>query len=250
MKISRGVFLKTLQILVFNLCKFLRNVDEYLAVDKVRFCIRRARFFNQLKPSAQVQISRHSSPYALSTSICVSVCEMAGQTKKGIWSSHSGCILRLLSSEIWNHVVWYTFLLGLLDPWRWDRYVVPKRRYWTSWPWRWDQYVVPKRRYWTSWPLKMGPIRCPETSVFLDILTLEDGTDTLSRNVGILWLLDPWRWDRYVVPKRRYWTSWPLKMGPILCPETSAFLDFLTLEDGTDTLSRNVGKGLALDAAI
>jgi hypothetical protein len=27
------------------------------------------------------------------------------------------------------------------------------------------------------------------------------------------------------------------------------FLDFLTLEDGTDTLSRNVGKGLPLDAA-
>jgi hypothetical protein len=27
------------------------------------------------------------------------------------------------------------------------------------------------------------------------------------------------------------------------------FLDFLTLEDGTDTLSRNVGKGLSLDAA-
>jgi hypothetical protein len=25
--------------------------------------------------------------------------------------------------------------------------------------------------------------------------------------------------------------------------------DFLTLEDGTDTLSRNVGKGLSLDAA-
>jgi hypothetical protein len=27
------------------------------------------------------------------------------------------------------------------------------------------------------------------------------------------------------------------------------FLDFLTLEDGTDTLSRNVGKGLPFDAA-
>jgi hypothetical protein len=27
-------------------------------------------------------------------------------------------------------------------------------------------------------------------------------------------------------------------------------LDFLTLEDGTDTLSRNVGKGLPLDAAL
>jgi hypothetical protein len=51
-------------------------------------------------------------------------------------------------------------------------------------------------------------------------------------------------------------------MGPIRCPETSVkdyhstlrytllFLDFLTLEDGTDTLSRNVGKGLPLDAAL
>jgi hypothetical protein len=27
-------------------------------------------------------------------------------------------------------------------------------------------------------------------------------------------------------------------------------LDFLTLEDGTDTLSRNVGKGLPLDVAL
>jgi hypothetical protein len=27
------------------------------------------------------------------------------------------------------------------------------------------------------------------------------------------------------------------------------FLAFLTLEDGTDTLSRNVGKGIPLDAA-
>jgi hypothetical protein len=28
------------------------------------------------------------------------------------------------------------------------------------------------------------------------------------------------------------------------------FLDFLTLEDGNDTLSRNIGKGLPLDAAL
>jgi hypothetical protein len=31
--------------------------------------------------------------------------------------------------------------------------------------------------------------------------------------------------------------------------EICALLDFLTLEDGTDTSSGNVGKGLALDAA-
>jgi hypothetical protein len=28
------------------------------------------------------------------------------------------------------------------------------------------------------------------------------------------------------------------------------FLDFLTLEDGTDTLTQNVDKGLPLDAAL
>jgi hypothetical protein len=42
--------------------------------------------------------------------------------------------------------------------------------------------------------------------LFLDFLSLEDGTDTLSRNVGkgfVFGPLDPWRWDRYVVPKRR-----------------------------------------------
>jgi hypothetical protein len=32
--------------------------------------------------------------------------------------------------------------------------------------------------------------------------------------------------------------------------ESKLFLDFLTLEDGTDRLSRNVGKGLPLDAAL
>jgi hypothetical protein len=148
-------------------------------------------------------------------------------------------------------------LLRLLDPWRWDRYVVPKRRY----------------SSWTPLSLKMGPIRCPETSVlFLDSLILEDGTDTLSRNVGtVLGLLYPWRWDRYVVPKRRYsswtplslkmgpircpkrryssWTLLSLKMGPIRCTETSLlFLDSLILEDGTDTFSRNVGT--LLDSLI
>jgi hypothetical protein len=30
----------------------------------------------------------------------------------------------------------------------------------------------------------------------------------------------------------------------------SPFLDFLTLEDGTHTLSQNVGKGLPLNAAL
>jgi hypothetical protein len=47
----------------------------------------------------------------------------------------------------------------------------------------------------------MGPIRCPETSVKY-YGAVEDGTDTLSRNVG-------------------KGLRGPLKMGPIRCPETS-----------------------------
>jgi hypothetical protein len=36
--------------------------------------------------------------------------------------------------------------------------------------------------------LKMGPIGCPETSVgfLFGLIDLEDGTDTLSRNIGRL----------------------------------------------------------------
>jgi hypothetical protein len=45
------------------------------------------------------------------------------------------------------------------------------------------------------------------------------------------------------------------KMGPIHCPETSEkerrvlFLEFLTLEDGTNTLLQNASKGLPFNAA-
>jgi hypothetical protein len=41
-------------------------------------------------------------------------------------------------------------------------------------------------------------------------------------------------------------------IGPIFKGHEKPFLfffDFLTLQDGTDMLSRNVGKGLTLDAA-
>jgi hypothetical protein len=78
---------------------------------------------------------------------------------------------------------------------------------------------------------------------FLDFLTFEDGTNTLSRNVS-----------KDYHSTYSSWTSWPLKMGPIRCPETSVkitiqlfFLDFLTLEDGTDTVSRNITKGFPLN---
>jgi hypothetical protein len=40
-------------------------------------------------------------------------------------------------------------------------------------------------------------------------------------------------------------------MGPILKgQEVLLFLDFLTLEGGTNTLSRNIGKGLPLDSVL
>jgi hypothetical protein len=40
-------------------------------------------------------------------------------------------------------------------------------------------------------------------------------------------------------------TAWPLRMGPISCPETSVTNgDCLTLEDGTNKLSWNVGNKL------
>jgi hypothetical protein len=41
----------------------------------------------------------------------------------------------------------------------------------------------------------------------------------------------------------------PIFKGQEVQEENLFFLDFLTLEDGTDRLSRNVGKGLPLDAA-
>ena len=70
---------------------------------------------------------------------------------------------------------------------------------------------------------RIGPIlkdqEIQNRAFLLDFLTLEDGTDTLFRNV-----------------------SKGLPLGGF-------FLDFLTLGDGTDKLSRNVGKGLLLDAA-
>ena len=62
------------------------------------------------------------------------------------------------------------------------------------------------------WPYKMGPDRLSrnvgkKSNPFWGFLTLEDGIDRLSRNDGkkpvLLWILDPWRCDRYVVPKRR-----------------------------------------------
>jgi hypothetical protein len=71
----------------------------------------------------------------------------------------------------------------------------------------------------------------------LDFLTLEDGTDMLSRNVG---------------------KGVPLTFGEKVAATSSRvkkskkkilLLDFLTLEDETDKLSRNVAKQLPHDAA-
>jgi hypothetical protein len=49
--------------------------------------------------------------------------------------------------------------------------------------------------------------------------------------------------DNVSVPSSRVKKS---KMSNVSVP---VFYDFLNLEDGTDTLSRNVGKGLPFDAA-
>jgi hypothetical protein len=57
-------------------------------------------------------------------------------------------------------------------------------------------------------------------------------------------------WDitqrRVVILYRRFWTIYLIIKGQEVQEEK---VDFLTLEDGTDMLSRNVGKGLPLDAA-
>jgi hypothetical protein len=44
-----------------------------------------------------------------------------------------------------------------------------------------------------------------ERNFFVYILTLDDDTDGVSRNIG----------------NAQAWRTWPLKIGPILCPETS-----------------------------
>jgi len=82
--------------------------------------------------------------------------------------------------------------------------------------------------------------------LFLDFLTLENGTDRLGRNHRLFFpgFLDAWKWDWQVVPKSSRifsWISWRLKMGLTGYAEIIAyfFLDFLTLENGTDRLCRN-----------
>jgi hypothetical protein len=52
-----------------------------------------------------------------------------------------------------------------------------------------------RRKDSTAWPLKMGPIRCPKRigPVFKGQIVEEEK----------ILLLGPWRWDRYVVPKRQ-----------------------------------------------
>ena len=82
-----------------------------------------------------------------------------------------------------------------------------------------------------AWALKMGPIGCPKTSVRIYGYSLPNNPEERSshllsggsmkshivrfygeailRNVRTFerlsfWILGSWRWDRYVVPKRRY----------------------------------------------
>jgi hypothetical protein len=50
---------------------------------------------------------------------------------------------------------------------------------------------------------------------------------------------------RLVILHRRFGTTYRF-----IFKGSELFLEFLTLEDGTDMLSRNVGEGLPLDAAL
>ena len=53
-------------------------------------------------------------------------------------------------------------------------------------------------------PIINGQYVRKERNFFVDILTLDDDTDTVSRNIG----------------NGQAWRTWPLKIGPIWCPET------------------------------
>jgi hypothetical protein len=114
--------------------------------------------------------------------------------------------------------------------------------------------VILYRRFGTTYRSHLHGTRSPR--IFLDLLSPrrfldfkppEDGTDTLSRHVSI-GLLDLWRWDQYVVPKRRYsWTSWPLKMGTVRCPETSV-KDYHSTLRSTSQKSANL-VNIAMEAS-
>ena len=75
---------------------------------------------------------------------------------------------------------------------------------------RFQASIVSKRELRSSWLSRS--VYCFGTThqgSRIRFLTNEDGTDRLSRNVGKelplldYWIIDPWRWGRYVVPKRR-----------------------------------------------
>jgi hypothetical protein len=55
---------------------------------------------------------------------------------------------------------------------------------------------------------------------------------------------------RVVILYRRFRTTYRSHLQGSRSLRMVPFLDFLTLEDGTDTLSRNVGKGSQLEAAL
>ena len=156
-----------------------------------------------------------------------------------------------------------------------------------SWTDRWFRNVDCLQFSLAAWLVNMGPVFCPETSTACSIfycLIREYGTSILYRNVDclqysltawlvnmgpvfstetstayiILWLLDPWIWDQYFVPKHRLltvffdcltpwiWTSilyrdvdclqycltaWPVNTGPVFSTETSTAYSILWLLD-------------------
>jgi hypothetical protein len=64
----------------------------------------------------------------------------------------------------------------------------------------------------------------------------------MTKRTAILWDITQ---RRVVILYRRFGTTYRYHLQG-----STLFLAFLTLKDGTDTLSRNVGKGLPLDAAL
>jgi len=132
-------------------------------------------------------------------------------------------------------------ILWLLDSWIWDQYFVPKHRLLTVFfdcltPWIWTSILsrnIDCLQYsLTAWPREYGPVFCTETSTAY----------------SIVWLLDPWIRDQYLVPKRRLLTVFfdcltPWIWDQYLVPKLrllTVFFDCLTREYGTSILSRNV----------
>ena len=92
-----------------------------------------------------------------------------------------------------------------LDPWRWDRLVLAKRRYETT---------ILYYFFWTAWPLNMGPVGCPERSVrHCHSTSTRPGED-------VIWIL--WKWNVHCHWRNSPPSGWARWMQP-------KFLQFVDL---------------------